>query len=134
MKRLISVFAVIAALLSFTSCEKEATKAIVGTWEATTAELSMGSMKMEVDIAEAGYQIKITFNKDGVATLTQTVEGESVSATVSYSVDGNTLIIEEEGEVAQIPITIEKKHMTWTVDGEMLDEPGAMVTIHFEKI
>ena len=122
------------AVLGLTSCEKEPSKAIVGTWEATTVEMSISGMKMEMDITEMGSKMKITFKDNGTATITETSEEESMSMDFSYSVEGNTLILEAEGDLAEIPITIEKDHMTWTMDGEMLDEPGANIVIHFEKI
>ena len=122
------------AVLGLTSCEKEPSKAIVGTWEATTVEMSISGMKMEMDITEMGSEMKITFKDNGTATITETSEEESISMDFPYSVEGNTLILEAEGDLVEIPITIEKDHMTWTMDGEMLDEPGANIVIHFEKI
>ena len=133
MKRFL-IMTALMAVLGLTSCEKEPSKAIVGTWEATTVEMSISGMKMEMDITEMGSEMKITFKDNGTATITETSEGESMSMDFSYSVEGNTLILEAEGDLAEIPITIEKDHMTWTIDGEMLDEPGANIVIHFEKI
>ena len=128
------IMTALMAVLGLTSCEKEPSKAIVGTWEATTVEMNISGMKMEMDITEMGSGMKITFKNNGTATITETSEGESMSMDFSYSVEGNTLILEAEGDLAEIPITIEKDHMTWTMDGEMLDEPGANIVIHFEKI
>ncbi|MBO5942422.1 MAG: lipocalin family protein [Bacteroidales bacterium] len=133
MKRFL-ILTALMAVLGLTSCEKEPSKAIVGTWEATTVEMSISGMKMEMDITEMGSKMKITFKDNGTATITETSEEESMSMDFSYSVEGNTLILEAEGDLAEIPITIEKDHMTWTMDGEMLDEPGANIVIHFEKI
>ena len=128
------ILTALMAVLGLTSCEKEPSKAIVGTWEATTVEMSISGMKMEMDITEMGSEMKITFQDNGTATITGTSDGESMNMDFSYSVEGNTLILEAEGDLAEIPITIEKDHMTWTMDGEMLDEPGANIVIHFEKI
>ena len=133
MKRFL-ILTALMAVLGLTSCEKEPSKAIVGTWEATTVEMNISGMKIEMDITEMGSEMKITFKDNGTATITETSEGESISMDFSYSVEGNTLILEAEGDLAEIPITIEKDHMTWTMDGEMLDEPGANIVIHFEKI
>jgi hypothetical protein len=133
MKRFL-ILTALMAVLGLTSCEKEPSKAIVGTWEATTVEMSISGMKMEMDLAEMGSEMKITFKDNGTATITGTSEGESMNLDFSYSVEGNTLIMEAEGDLAEIPITIEKDHMTWTMDGAMLDEPGANIVIHFEKI
>ena len=134
MKRFIIVLAAVIAAFGFTSCEKEASKAIVGTWEATTVEMQMGPVTMEMDIAETGSEVKVTFKKDGVATMTETSEGESITMDLSYSVEDNILIMEGDGERTEFPITIEKKHMTWTIDGELLDEPDTKIIVHFEKI
>ena len=133
MKRFL-ILTALMAVLGLTSCEKEPSKAIVGTWEATTVEMSISGMKMEMDITEMGSEMKITFKDNGTATITETSEEESISMDFPYSVEGNTLILEAEGDLVEIPITIEKDHMTWTMDGEMLDEPGANIVIHFEKI
>ena len=133
MKRFL-ILTALMAVLGLTSCEKEPSKAIVGTWEATTVEMSISGMKIEMDITEMGSEMKITFKDNGTATITETSEGESMNLDFSYSVEGNTLILEAEGDLAEIPITIENDHMTWTMDGEMLDEPGANIVIHFEKI
>ena len=133
MKRFL-ILTALMAVLGLTSCEKEPSKAIVGTWEATTVEMNISGMKMEMDITEMGSEMKITFKDNGTATITETSEGESMNLDFSYSVEGNTLILEAEGDLAEIPITIENDHMTWTMDGEMLDEPGANIVIHFEKI
>ena len=133
MKKIL-ILTALMAVLGLTSCEKEPSKAIVGTWEATTVEMNISGMKMEMDITEMGSEMKITFKDNGTATITETSEGESMSMDFSYSVEGNTLILEAEGDLTEIPITIEKDHMTWTMDGEMLDEPGANIVIHFEKI
>ena len=133
MKRFL-ILTALMAVLGLTSCEKEPSKAIVGTWEATTVEMNISGIKMEMDITEMGSEMKITFKDNGTATITETSEEESISMDFSYSVEGNTLILEAEGDLAEIPITIEKDHMTWTMDGEMLDEPGANIVIHFEKI
>ena len=134
MKRFIIALAAVIAAFGFTSCEKEASKAIVGTWEATTVEMQMGPVTMEMVIAETGSEMKVTFKKDGVATMTETSEGESITMDLSYSVEDNILIMEGDGERTEFPITIEKKHMTWTIDGELLDEPDTKIIVHFEKI
>lgn len=133
MKRLISVLAAMAAILSFTSCEKQASKAIVGTWDATRIEMTIEGIKMEMDIAELGVGMEMTFNEDGTGTMVEKEQGESISMDFTYSVEGNTLTMEAEGDVVEIPVTIEKNNMTMVMNGEMLDEPGMNVTIHFVK-
>lgn len=89
------------AVLGLTSCEKEASKAIVGTWE---------SVRMEMQI-----------------------EGEEMSSDFNYRVDGGMLVVYYEDEEAEIPVTVDGKNMTIVIDGELMEEPGSSVTIHFEK-
>ena len=45
MKRFL-ILTALMAVLGLTSCEKEPSKAIVGTWEATTVEMNISGMKM----------------------------------------------------------------------------------------
>jgi hypothetical protein len=132
MKR-IFILTVLMAVLGLTSCEKEPSKAIIGSWEATTVEMTMEGIKMEMDITEFGTAMEITFNDNGTGTIIETLEGDSVNMDFTYSMEGNTLTIEAEGEVAEIPVTIEKKNMTMTISGEMMEEPGMNITIHFVK-
>lgn len=131
MKRFI--IALTAAVLGLASCEKEPAKAIIGTWEATTMEMTMEGVNMTIDIADAGVGMEFTFRDNGTGTFSETSEGESVSMDFNYSVDDNTLIMEVEGDTAEIPVTIEKKNMTMIMDGEMLDEPGISIKVHFVK-
>ena len=69
MRKLIITLAAIAAVIGLASCEKEASKAIVGTWEATTVEMTMEGIKMEMDITEFGTAMEITFNDNGTGTI-----------------------------------------------------------------
>ena len=133
MKRFIIALTAIAVVLGFTSCEKQAAKAIVGTWEATSIEISAQGMNIEMDIAEYGVGMTFTFRDNGSGTLTESAEGESISFDFNYSVEGDTLIMEAEGDVAEIPVTIEKKNMTMVMNGDLLEEPGMELTIHFVK-
>ena len=133
MRKLIITLAAIAAVIGLASCEKDPSKAIIGTWEATTVEMTIEGMKMEMDITEFGTAMEITFNDNGTGAIIETLEGDSVNMDFTYSMEGNTLTIEAEGDVAEIPVTIEKKNMTMTISGEMMEEPGMNITIHFVK-
>ena len=86
-----------------------------------------------MDIAEYGVGMIFTFRDNGSGTLTESAEGESISFDFNYSVEGDTLIMEAEGDVAEIPVTIEKKNMTMVMNGDLLEEPGMELTIHFVK-
>ena len=133
MKRFIIALAAIAAVLGFTSCEKEAEKAIVGTWKATKVEISMGGMKMETDLSEMGGEISFTFEKDGTGYATGNFGGEVANEDMTYSVSGNMLSMNIEGETKTIPFYIDGKHMTMTFDEEFTEEEGMSVILHLEK-
>ena len=133
MKKFIIALAAIFAVFGFTSCEKEPSKAIVGTWKATTVEMSIQGIKMEMDMAEMGGEMEFTFEKDGTGYARENFEGESVTSDMTYSIAGNMLTMTIEGDTESIPFTIDGNHMTWTMDGEFIGEEGMNVIIHFEK-
>ena len=58
MKRFI--LAAIVALVGLVSCEKELADAIVGTWEATSVEMTVEGVKLEIDVEEAGLEMSFT--------------------------------------------------------------------------
>ena len=76
MKKLIIALAAIAAVIGLASCEKDPSKAIIGTWEATTVEMTIEGMKMEMDIEEMGANISFTFKKDGTGIASFAEDGE----------------------------------------------------------
>ena len=134
MKRLISVLAVIVAVLSFTSCEKQPEKAIVGTWKATTAEMSVGGMKMEVDVSEMGGNIEFTFKNDGTGSITFSDEDGSETSNMTYSVSDNLLTLTADGETHSFPFSIVENHMTMTFGEEFFEEEGpSSLVLHLEK-
>ena len=133
MKRFFAIAAAVVAALGLTSCEPEMSKAIVGTWEATTVEMSMEGMSMTMDIKELGVGMTFKFMENGTGTVTENVSGESATEIFTYVIDGGMLTMDMSGDVGTIPVTIDGKKMTMIFDGEMLEEPGATAKIHFVK-
>ena len=129
MKRFI--LAAIVALVGLVSCEKELADAIVGTWEATSVEMTVEGVKLEIDVEDAGLEMSFTFNSNGTASVTEKADGESFTESFDYYVEDGMLYLTAEAETEGLPIEIDGKHMTMIFDGEMLDEPGAKVKIHF---
>lgn len=127
------IISAILAVLGLTSCEKETSKAIVGTWEAVSVEMSIEGIKMEVDLTQLDVSMTFLFKADGTGSSTESTAGVSSSVDFEYSVSGSVLSITMEGETADIPITIDGKNMSMTMDGEILDEPGTSVKINFVK-
>lgn len=131
MKRFILAAAV--ALMGLVSCEKELSDAIVGTWEATTVEMTIEGLKMEIDVEEAGMEMSFTFKSNGKASVTERSEGESFTESFEYYVEDDMLYLVGEGGTEGLPIEIDGKNMTMIFDGDMLDSPGSRVKIHFRK-
>ena len=127
------VITAIMAVLGLTSCEKEASEAIVGTWESVRMEMQIEGVKMEMDMKEMGISMVFTFRADGTGTINEMIEGEEMSSDFNYRVDGGMLVVYYEDEEAEIPVTVDGKNMTIVIDGELMEELGSSVTIHFEK-
>lgn len=121
------------AVLGLTSCEKEPSKAIVGTWEAVSVEMSIEGITMEVDLTQLDVSMTFLFKADGTGSSTESTAGESFTVDFEYSVSDSVLSLTMEGETADIPITIDGNNMSMIMDGEILDEPGTSVKINFVK-
>lgn len=134
MKRFIITLTAIVAFFGLTSCQKEASKALVGIWQATTMEMSINGLKMEVDMEDAGMGVEFTFRENGSGSISGTSEADDIELDFIYSVDGETLVLDAEGEIIEIPFTLEKKNLSMILDGEIFDETGVKVTVHFVKM
>ena len=121
------------AVLGLTSCEKEPSKAIVGTWEAVKMEVSISGINMTVDFAQTGMRMEFTFNADDTGSMLVESEGESDRATFEYTVNDNILSLSGEGGTEGIPVSFDKKTMVLEMNGDILGEPGSNVKIYFEK-
>lgn len=129
----IFIISAIMAVLGLTSCEKEPSKAIVGTWEAVSVEMSIEGITMEVDLTQLDVSMTFLFKADGTGSSTESTAGESFTVDFEYSVSDSVLSLTMEGETADIPITIDGNNMSMIMDGEILDEPGTSVKINFVK-
>ena len=133
MKRLLMLAASVIAALGLTSCEPEMSRAIVGTWEATSVEATIEGINLSFDLEEMGVGITFMFKDDGTGVVTEKEEGQTISMNFDYSIEDGLLTLDIEGDVQSIPATIDGKKMTLILDGEMLDEPGMKVKVHFTK-
>lgn len=133
MKRLFAIAASFIAALGLTSCEPEMSKEIVGTWEATSIDMSVEGINMTMDVTEFEFEMIFTFLENGTGTVTETISGESATELFTYEIDGGMLTMNMAGDAESIPVTIDGKKMTMVLDGDILDEPGAILKIHFVK-
>ena len=133
MKRLFILTAILA-VFGLSSCEKEPSKAIVGTWEAVKMETSIAGIDMTVNMADAGMKLEFTFNEDGSGSIYLESEGRGERTPFEYSLNGNLLSIISDGETEGVPVSFGKNTMTVELNGDIIGEPNTKVTIHFQKV
>ena len=133
MKRLFILTAILA-VFGLSSCEKEPSKAIVGTWEAVKMETSIAGIDMTVNMAEAGMKMELTFNEDGTGSIYFESQGKGERTPFEYSLNGNLLSIISDGETEGVPVSFGKNTMTVELNGDIIGEPNTKVTIHFQKV
>lgn len=133
MRRLF-LFTAILGVLGLTSCEKEPSKAIVGTWKATKAEVVIGSSTTSIDFTGNDAGLTYSFDEDGTGSLIQIKDGETNTMDFDYRVEENILKIGGTDLYMEYPIiSIDRTDMTLKMSGEDLDIPGVDVTVHFVK-
>lgn len=97
------IMAAMVSLFALTSCEKEPTELIVGTWKVVSMSMSYEGTTMDMDPAEMGVDYTMTFKADGTMTIMVSAEErEPQTANGTYSVVSNgdtmTLTMTAEGE------------------------------------
>lgn len=129
------ILTALLAVFGLTSCEKEPSKAIVGTWEAVKMEATIAGIDMTMDMSEWKMKMEFTFNADGTGSMLLETEGNSEKSTFEYTVNGNLLSLVEGNETSGIPISFDKKTMVAEMSGEIfgLGDNGAKVKVYFEK-
>ena len=134
MKRFFILTAILT-VFGLTSCEKEPSKAIVGTWKAMKMEATVAGINMTIDMAEKKMNMEFTFNADGTGSMLVEAGGKSETNTFEYSVNGNLLSLIEGDDTTGIPISFDKKTMVAEMSGEILGLEGdaAKVKVYFEK-
>ena len=133
MKRFFILTAILA-VFGLSSCEKEPSKAIVGTWEAVTMETSIAGIDLTVNMADAGMKLEFTFNEDGSGSIYIESDGRGERTPFDYSVNGNLLSIISDGETEGVPVSFGKNTMTVELNGDIIGEPNTKVIIHFQKV
>ena len=119
MKRFFLLTALMA-VLGLSSCEKEPSVAIIGTWEAVKMEATASGMTMTIDMVGTG------------STYIES-EGRGERVPFEYELYGDILTLSSDGATSGVPITIEKKTMVMEIDGEDLGEDFAKLKIYFNK-
>lgn len=133
MKRFFILTAILA-VFGLSSCEKEPSKAIVGTWDAVKMETSIAGIDMTVNMADAGMKLEFTFNEGGSGSIYLESEGRGERTPFEYSLNGNLLSIISDGETEGVPVSFDKNTMTMELNGDIIGMDNTKVTIHFQKI
>ncbi|MBE6241368.1 MAG: hypothetical protein E7115_07745 [Bacteroidales bacterium] len=132
MKR-IFILTVLMAVLGLTSCEKEPSKAIIGTWEAVKVEANVLGVNMNYNMSDLNTRMELTFKKDGTGTILTASEKKSETTAFEYSVTGDKLSLIEEGSTSGISVSFDKKTMTMELNGERFGLGNSDVKVHFVK-
>ena len=132
MKRFFSILvALVLAATTLTSCEKSPEEILVGKWELTLMKASYEGVKIEIDPAEAGMALTLIFNADGSYSITESIEGESMS-------ESGTYVYNETSSVITF-ISNEDSYSTpiHSIDDEQLvmiqEEDGQTTYLYFDK-
>ena len=132
MKRFL-ILTALMAVLGLTSCEKEPSKAIVGTWEAVKIEANVLGVNMSYNMTDLKTRMELTFKKDGTGTILTESEKKSETTAFEYSVNGDNLSLTEEGGASDISVSFDKKTMTMELSGERFGLGNTNVKVHFVK-
>jgi hypothetical protein len=132
MKRLFFLTAILA-VLGLSSCEKEPSQKILGTWDAVSIEVNTAGVNMTIDMSEMNYKVQFTFKADGTGTIYVDYQGENGTEDFVYEISGDNLIMTKDGETITVPFRIEGKRLTLEVS-EGIDGQGlTQGKIHFQK-
>ena len=127
------ILSAILAILGLSSCEKEISKSIIGTWEAVSMETVMNGIDVSFDLKEVGMEMGFTFREDGTGSSYMKSNGKNNRIQFEYELYGNILSLNSGGATDGVPITIEKKTMIMGLPGDILGNDEADVKIHFIK-
>ena len=132
MKRLFFLTAILA-VLGLSSCEKEPSQKILGTWDAVSIEVNTAGVNMTIDMSEMNYKVQFTFKADGTGTIYVDSQGEKGTGDFVYEISGDNLIMTKDGETITVPFRIEGERLTLEfsegIDGQGLTQGK----IHFQK-
>lgn len=132
MKRFL-ILTALWAVLGLTSCEKEPSKAIIGSWEAVEIEANVLGVNVSYNMSDLNTKMVLTFKADGTGTILTESEKRSETTSFDYTVNGDKLSMIEEGETSGIPVTFDNKTMTMELNGERFGLGNTNVKVHFVK-
>lgn len=105
MKKIISLIILAAAMLGLSSCTPAGSK-IVGSWEATTLEMTAGGTTITTDLSKTEMSIFFAFYENGKGSLSIRNTGESDTEHFEYSYAETILSITVGGETEAVTASI----------------------------
>lgn len=85
--------ALLVAMFSLTSCEKEPQELLVGNWELTKVEMTAEGITLEIDPVEAGLAMTLSFAADGTFVAIESVESEGMKLEGTYVFNESSMTI-----------------------------------------
>lgn len=132
MRRII-ILSIITLVSGLTSCQNETINPLSGCWEAKRIEAMIGNFNMTIDLAEAGMKGEVTFNDDGTGVAYLETNGNGQSIDFTYELNEDVLTYNSEIESGSTPVSIDGNHLTVELNGTLIGQPQAMITVHLEK-
>ena len=125
------IMAAMVSLFALTSCEKEPTELIVGTWKVVSMSMSYEGVTMDMDPAEMGVDYTMTFRADGTITVMVSAEGgepQTANGTYSVASNGDTMTLTMTAEGESTTSTIAQLDDTTLVIDQDIVEDGMTVS------
>ena len=114
------IIAMVAVVLGFSSCSKEAM--LLGSWELESIKM----LGVTINVSEADMNITLTFKEGNIVET-------SAGVTSDYSIKGDKIIIENEGENLEFEFEVSGSKLVMTGNFEIADSAGGTVTLTFKK-
>jgi hypothetical protein len=132
MKRLFFLTAILA-VLGLSSCEKEPSQKILGTWDAVSIEVNTAGVNMTIDMSEMNYKVQFTFKADGTGTIYVDSQGENGTENFVYEISGDNLIMTKDGETITVPFRLKAERLTLEFSEGINAKGWTQAKIHFQK-
>ena len=127
------ILTALMAVLGLSSCEKEPSKAIIGTWEAETIELIANGITTSANLEEKDAIMRFTFNADGTGSAYIKFDEEGETTAFKYAVVGDILSITIDSDTHNISLTFEKDTMIAELGEEVFGQENTSLKIYFKK-
>ena len=128
MKKAIAVLLIMIMTLSLVACAKKgdaSVEAVAGTWRVNTQATldglaSTSKTDFESMVNDSGYAMEVTLNRDGTASMTVALNGQSTTAGFTYRLENGIMIMEFETETNKFHYKVDGDRMIFVRNGSDL--------------